>query len=1107
MKPLPKMWDPPMNEATRNQIIAADPAANTWLVANAGSGKTRVLTDRVARLLLGGAEPLSILCLTYTKAAAAEMQNRLFKTLGGWAMAPDEVLRRNLSELGEESDLSPARLAMARQLFAKAIETPGGIRIQTIHSFCAALLRRFPLEAGVSPGFTEIDDRSALLLREEILEDMALGPDAFALENLLALGGDLGRLLPEIISSRAAFIAAPQGDGLRNALAVPAGLDETTLLAQVFLGGEDALIAELAPILSAGGVTDSKAGRKLAGILPLQPSMANLAVLEDLLIWKPETKNPLAAKIGSFPTKGMRAKVDHLMPRLEALMLRVEAARSGRLLLNVLRKTEALHSFARAFLTRYHAAKERRGWLDFDDLIALATGLLTDPSLSAWVLYRLDGGISHVLVDEAQDTSPEQWTLIQLLTAEFTAGLGSHETPRTLFVVGDKKQSIYSFQGADVTAFDAMRDRFKAEFDQVGAVLNERPLIHSFRSSPAILRLVDLCFPLERQGAMGGAVEHAAFHADLPGRVEFWPPVPAPEAGEPGLWYKPEDQTGSEGEETLLARQIASEIRAMIDRGEQITDKGEVRPVHEGDFLILVRRRKELFQEVIRACKMQGLQIAGADRLVLSNELAVKDILALLRFLDTQDDDLSLAAALRSPLLGVTEDQLFRLAHGRKGFLWEQLRHFDELEAPRKILEDLRNSAEYLRPFELIDRLLTRHDGRRKLLGRLGEEAADGIDELLSQALSYEQVDVPGLTGFLVWMDSGKVEAKRQAESEGHRIRVMTVHGAKGLEAPIVILPDTADRRPPNEPPVAVPENGPPLWLSAKDEATALELEAIEARKAVREAESLRLLYVAVTRARSWLIVAAAGTVGEGSWYGMLLAAAHSLPLEPYLGGRLRHEMGLWQPPLIKDFKEEALPELPDWALQPAAVAPPAPLEYAPSKLGGAKTLPGEAVGDPDAMKNGVLLHEFLERFPQLGEGDRAALAVVSPELAEVALGVISDPNLAQIFAPDTLAEVGFALPWAGGVLAGSIDRMVVGPDRVLVVDYKSNQVVPASADQVPEGYLRQLGAYAHAAEALYPEHRVETAILWTETKRLMPIDPDIVRSALARAAKGSSSP
>jgi ATP-dependent helicase/nuclease subunit A len=1094
-----------MTGAADLQIAAANPQENTWLTANAGSGKTRVLTDRVARLLLGGADPMGILCLTYTKAAAAEMQNRLFQTLGRWAMAPDDVLRDSLETLGE-TGLTDDHLREARRLFAKAIETPGGIRIQTIHSFCAALLRRFPLEAGVGPGFAEIDDRSARLLQQEILEEMALGPDAGALDGFLAWSsGEIGKQLGSIIGARADFAAAPRGDDLRRALGVPDGLDEDAVLARVFLGGEDALIQALVTALATGGLNDKRMLQRLLAILPLQPDMATLAALENEFLTGASAKVPFSAKVGAVPSKAARPALGTLADQIDKLMLRVEAARADRLALALARKTEALHRFARAFLRRYQAAKDRRGWVDFDDLVVLATGLLSDPSLSAWVLFRLDGGIQHVLVDEAQDTSPAQWRLIQLLTAEFTAGIGRHDKPRTLFVVGDKKQSIYSFQGADVTAFDAVRDRFGQAFHDAGSTLHLRPLLHSFRSSPAILRLVDLTFRGDLAGAMGGAPLHEAQFADLPGRVDFWHPVDKPEKAERGDWFHPEDRTGAESEKTALARRVAESIRDMIKQGVQIRDRDTWRPVHEGDVLILVRGRQDgLFDALIRACKTAGLQIAGADRLKLTEELAVRDILALLAFLNTQDDSLSLATALRSPLFGLTEAELFRLAHGRDGVLWERLRRDDGLAGVRAVLDDLRSQSDFLRPYELIDRILTRHDGRRLLLGRLGAEAEDGIDELLSQALAYEQIEVPSLTGFLVWLTSGEVEAKRQAEAEGHRIRVMTVHGAKGLEAPVVILPDTADRRPKDEGSILVPEGAPPIWALGSAEATALQQRARQDGAARQEAESLRLLYVAVTRARCWLIVAAAGKVSDRSWYGLLRAAAADLPMQPLDGGRERHEFGHWLLPAPRVAADQAPVALPDWALRPAP-APQAPAPpLLPSDLGGDKTLAGDTPGDPDAQDRGTLLHRLLERLPDLPPPAREAAALAlgaDPDSWATVRRILDDPALAWIFAPGSLAEAGFALPFRGRTLLGSIDRLVVGEAEVAVIDYKSNAVVPDHPEQVPEGYLRQLGAYAAAAAELFPGRRVSAHVLWTATAQLMPLDPEIVSAALDRAA------
>ena len=1090
--------------AAEYQIAAADPVSNTWLTANAGSGKTKVLTDRVARLLLGGADPMGILCLTYTKAAAAEMQNRLFKTLGGWAMSPDGDLRRALTELGEGGDLSESRLRRARQLFAKAIETPGGIRIQTIHSFCAALLRRFPLEAQVSPGFTEIDDRSALLLRDVILEDMALGPQAGLLRQVLAEGaGEMAPLLERIIGLRGAFALAPSEEDLPGALGVPTGLNEDGLLARVFDGAEADLLDSLAAVLVGGGANDLKTLAKLREVLPLHASLGTLSRLEEIFLTKSGSA-PYSPKINAVPTLGALPKQHPMREPLNALMERVADARPDRLLLALLGRTRVLHRFAHAFLKRYERQKSARGWLDFDDLIEKATALLTDPGLSAWVLYRLDGGIVHVLVDEAQDTSPAQWRLIELLTAEFTAGIGRHDSPRTLFVVGDKKQSIYSFQGADVSAFDATHAQFQKAFTEAGFALDERPLVHSFRSSRAILRLVDHVFIGDRQVAMGGLLEHEAFHEALPGRVDFWPPVDKPEGGDKALWYQPEDRSGADSARTLLARQVAAEIRAMIDAGVRIMDKGELRAVHEGDFLILVRGRKDgLFEALIRSCKLERLQIAGADRLKLIEELAVQDVLAVLSFVNTPEDDLSLAAALRSPLCGLTEGQLFALAHGRKGYLWEQVRTAEEFPKVLEMLGDLLKQSEYLRPHELIDRILTRHHGRALLLGRLGAEAAEGLDELLSQAMAYEQVDVPSLTGFLVWMASGDVEAKRQAESAGRRIRVMTVHGAKGLEAPIVILPDTADRRPRPQDRVLLADSGVPIWGANKDESAPLQEAASGVVTERAEAESLRLLYVAATRARCWLIVAAAGKTSAGSWYEMMRTAAEQLVVLPLEDGRMRHEYGVWEAPLRDEEVTVAPLALPGWATRPPGAEVPAVRVVSPSDLGGAKTVPGEGAGDATAMLRGTQLHQMLERFAGLDAAGRAVLAValgVEDALRVEAEALMGDPDLGWLFAPGTLAEVGFTAPWNGMVLAGSIDRLVIGDGVVTVVDYKSNAVVPTGPSEVPEGYLRQLGAYAHAMSLVYPGWRVEAAILWTATGQLMRLDRDIVRNALDRA-------
>jgi ATP-dependent helicase/nuclease subunit A len=515
-----------------------------------------------------------------------------------------------------------------------------------------------------------------------------------------------------------------------------------------------------------------------------------------------------------------------------------------------------------------------------------------------------------------------------------------------------------------------------------------------------------------------------------------------------------------------------------------------------------------VFPEIIRACKALGLPIAGADRLKLGGELAVRDLSALLAFLDTPEDDLSLAAVLRSPLCGWSEADLYRLAQPRKGYLWEALREDAGHPDSRAFLDDMRGQADFLRPYDLIERVLSRHDGRRKLLGRLGPEAEDGIDELLNQALAYEAAEVPSLTGFLTWMKTDDIEVKRQLDADGNRIRVMTVHGAKGLESEIVILPDTCDPSNRNQDQMLRLSGGQPVWKAGKEESPALIAAELAVRADREAAERLRLLYVAMTRAKSWLVVAGAGKLTQAdAWHNLVSGGVAARDGVTRLeGGALRHSFGIWPPPLRQETPGATATELPGWATAAAPLVARPLQVVSPSDLGGAKALPGEPnFPVAEAKARGTVLHLLLERLPmhppEAWESLAAALA--GPDRAAEALAearrVLSNPDLAPLFAPDTLAEVAVTAPWGDRTLAGMIDRLIIRPDRILIIDYKSNANIPERPESIPEGILRQLGAYAHVLAQVYPDRRIETAVLWTKAPRLMVIDPEIVRQAFLR--------
>ena len=1119
------------DEATQRQIEASNPQNSTWLSANAGSGKTRVLTDRVARLLLKGTDPQNVLCLTYTKAAASEMQNRLFQRLGAWAMMDDSQLRAELRDLGELGSIDTHLLRQARVLFAGAIETPGGLKIQTIHSFCAGLLRRFPLEAGISPQFTEMEDRAAELLRAEVVDAMVLGADADVVHGLAQhfSGEGLSKITAEIASHGARFLGQMDEAALAAALGLQPDASRDDAIDIAFDGSEASIVSDLAAVFSGQSKTYVNFAADLAGLNLTSPQWDDLTVLFSKFLYAKDK----TSKSINFPPSNHSKAVEAMAPIAEDVHAWMDRTATAFQHLNAcaaLEKTRALYAFASKFVPQMEDAKLRRGMLSFDDQIRKARALLTDPVVAQWVLFRLDGGIDHILVDEAQDTSPDQWAVIRNLAQEFSTGEGARpDRKRTIFVVGDKKQSIYSFQGADPEGFDRMRAHFKAELARVDAELHDLSLEHSFRSSSAILNLVDHTFVGERAEGLESEVSHLAFKENMPGRVDLWPAIEPENNGDPDQpWFKPVDAKGARHHTVRLAEQIANEIHRMI-KSETIpsevgrTDSYERRPITAGDFLILVQRRSDLFGEIITACKAKGLDVAGADRLKLAAELAVKDITALLQFVALPEDDLSLAAALRSPLFGLSEQQLFTLAHGRpKGrYLWQNLRDSPAMSDVYAVLDDLLSNADFLRPYDLVGRILTRHNGRKLLLARLGPEAEDGIDALLTQALAYERAAVPSLTGFLNWLDTEDVQVKRQMDSAGDRIRVMTVHGAKGLESPIVILPDTAKNTKANEIRSEIFRADPNvLWKVRKEDMPPPMTQIHDAMVAAQSRERRRLLYVAMTRAEKWLIVCAAGDTGDldDSWYstvadGMAHAGAVTHPLPGGDGLRLGHLDWEGLPIVTSKPVTMASPAPPDFGTVPA---PNHDLgTFSPSSLGGAKVMPEDPSSfDLDvAMLRGTLIHMLLEHLPLYPVADRPSIGralmlsqpnPIDPAEAETlitqACALIIAPHLARVFADTALSEVDITADITaldGRRMHGTIDRLIITDDSVLIVDFKSNRLVPDHPDKTPLGLVRQLAVYRDAVAQIYPDHRISAAILWTATAELMTLSDALLDTSL----------
>ncbi|HEX3672637.1 MAG TPA: double-strand break repair helicase AddA [Rhizomicrobium sp.] len=1113
-----------------NALAASDPRRSAWVSANAGAGKTYTLANRVTRLLLDRAPPERILCLTYTKAAAAEMQGRLFDQLGEWSMLDDDKLSQRIENIGAEKPDAEG-LREARRLFAKALETPGGLKIQTIHSFCQYLLARVPLEADVPPGFRVLDDQTARELmgeaRAHVLDRAGRGETALAdaaahlvtqtsearLHATLdaALGGDrrkLERFLATLPDEDGAVASA-----IRRAHGADPGQTTDSIATAFCAAVPDAECDRIVAWLLGGKADDIKRGEIICRArVENSFTLYRNAFLTD----KGERRKKLATKALSEARPELAEGLEDMASQFIDAEQRWRAAHAASL-------AEAAVTLAAAARGEYAALKRARSVLDYDDLIAQTLTLLDRREAAAWVLYKLDGGIDHVLIDEAQDTSPEQWAIVRRLTEEFFAGQGSRGAQlRTVFAVGDEKQSIFSFQGADPLEFEANRRHFAKEATEGTHAFVDVRLSTSRRSAPEILSFVDRVFedPTAREGVTsdGSIIAHDAHRKDAKGRVEFWPALLPARTPEPDPW-RPVDVESESSPVARLADRIASQIKSWTDGKTRLP--GHDKPIRPGDIMILMPRREPFASEIIRRLKERGVPVAGADRIRLNDQIAVMDLAALGRFVLLPEDDLNLAALLRSPLIDVSEEELFALAYGRSGSLWRALERNDT--APfvfaRAFLVECRRRADFAPPYEFYAQALAGDKMRKRLLARLGPEADDAIAEFLSLALSYEALNAPSLEGFLNWLARGDAEIKRDMERGRDEVRVMTVHGAKGLEADIVILPDTTalPLGPGRHGDLLYTEHGPVFPVAGE-----LAPEAVRKAKDAARQEMLkehrRLLYVALTRARDRLYVCGfenKNGVREGSWYELAQRAAQSLGIALVRGGETVRVVGDADTETVAERTPAriATHTLPAWALNRPAPEHERPRLIRPSQAAGLEEPAGNSpVRNNARFQRGLLVHAMLAHLPEIEPARRREMALAylaargaedAATLVDETLAVLNDPAFAAVFAPGSRAEVAIVadLPeiGEGARINGRIDRLAVTDDEVLAIDFKTNRPPPARPEDVSTVYLAQMALYRAALSKIFPGRRIATALVWTEGPRLMRLPEPLLEAEIGR--------
>jgi ATP-dependent helicase/nuclease subunit A len=1118
----------PMSEmiarASANQAKASDPAASVFVSANAGTGKTKLLTDRVLRLLLSGAPADGILCVTYTRAAAAEMRNRIFKRLADWTIIPAKALRDDLENMGFVTPSQNMRLR-ARSLFAKILDNDDGPRVETVHSFCQSILRRFPIEAGVAPHVQLADDDEQSRLKAMARANMLYHPSPELAASVLLIAeavseGRANEIVNDFIN-RAEGLESPDclariESHFRDDLGVVSATNERdVLMARLDLIQDEKLRSVSAALQASNSKTQIDRGAKIDVWLAQTGNgrIAKLSFLVDALFSAGKARKILS-----------NADLREIVPQIDAIQKQVieivKPLLSGQAAQICRDRTIALYRFGMAFNQEYNRLKTQRGLLDYNDLIIRTNNLLATSEAAQWVAWKLDNGIQHLLIDEAQDTSPAQWTLLRRLVDEFFDGeearpyIASEATslPRTMFAVGDFKQSIYSFQGADPLVMSQNRSELSNRARAIQADFRDVPLSVSFRSASPILDLVNQTIP--NLGGIDDFTIHEMARSGAGGFVELWPVVKG---------------NHDFGAEIIAANQLARRVKSWI--GNRRLPSGNL--VGAGDILILLRKRGRFFELLLSALQIANVQVAGADRMQLAEQIEIQDLLALGDVVHLPDDDLQLAAVLKSPLFGMSEGQLYELAYdrGKASLMSRLMAHRGADGDLGKMADQLarwQSRAEYDSVFGFFSFVLV-DGGRQKFRNRLGRAVDESLDHFLNLAQNFALGGGVSLLEFLTIIRSSGGEVKRDMDASGtDEIRIMTIHGAKGLEAPIVILPDMLASRGKSEPILPAADGSVYYWLPPSDMARPAFIEqAKQAAAKLRTEESNRLLYVAMTRARDGLVIGGWEKPNgvrrlDGSDYDLLSKAikTNKTAMKNSDGTVL---ITAKQTAKI-DNKHDKEPKLPpkktvddsaDWLLCPVTIddkssgpiRPSQPgLDYHPQSFA-ASAVKQSVQSRHIALSYGKLAHRLLEQLPATDASLRRDWAVrvsgqsrdvpedMAESLIDKLLALIDLPAFAPLFGKDALVEVPINGRLNGIGIAGQIDRLFIDDERIILADFKTGQ---PRENVIPLGYLHQMALYDGLLQKIYPGREIDCWLVWVDTLEHQPIGRDARKKALA---------
>ena len=1118
-----------MSEAapSLNPLAALDPQRSAAVTASAGSGKTWLLTSRILRLLLAGAPPGRILALTFTRKAAAEMRSRVsdrLRTLAGPQAA------RELASIGLSA--SAENLARARGLYEAQLFDPYPLRAMTLHAFCQDLLGRFALDAGVTPGFTLAQNEYAQYRRawRRLLVDLhqrPQSPAALALHELIGLGlGEYGleQLVFGLMARRADWWAFAEerasalddaAAGLREAQ--EQRLDTSEAIPHGGIEGE-ALAARLNMFWRwldrVDGVGRIKAAH-IEGALNAEAGARYEILLACLFRQDGER---LKFEIAKSKRKHLsESEIEHFERVHAEVAAAVEHERAVRANRACALRTAAALQLGTAALDALDAELAQQRALSFADLEWRAYRLLRGADNAEWVRYKLDQKIDHLLIDEFQDTSPTQWQLLLPLVEEMAAGDSGRE--RSLFIVGDAKQSIYGFRRANPALLGTAAAWMHGRMDAVTVPLNK-----SWRSAPAVIDFVNALFEPPELGQAIGFGRHDTHCTSDWGRIEIAPLVEPEPTAEPAL---AEEQllrdpltTPREIEEATRAllegRQVARRIKALIDSAVAVREEGGMRAIGYGDVMVLARTRTHLHW-LEQALTEEGIPYVGSSRGTLLETAEARDLVALLRFLNSPHRNLELAQTLRSPLFSADDAHLVSLAAAAgTGRTW-----FDALggiagtdavlSRAHGLLSAWLPLAAQLPAHDLLDRILTQGDAAARYEAALpGVPAARvraNLGAFIQLALEADSGRYPTLARFLDYVEDlrrsgGDAPDEAPAQSVHDQVQVLTIHASKGLESPAVFLINAGCIAQPRTPPWLIawpPDAHRPTLVVAPapaGERDAVSEDLLSQQRQQEQREELNLLYVAVTRARQFLHISGfkpARSDRRASWHEHAVAAMPRLqggggaPLAGMVEDTLHHGSGL---AAIGESPEKSAVV----AIEPEQLRKPLRRLQAPGQAAAPSRIDHGETIDAVAARRGDGIHRLLQLLceePALSAStlharlqSHLAGAVTDAEFEQwqaVAQGVIDAPALAAFFQPSRYSQAWNEVPVPHEGTEAFVDRLVDDGRVLWVLDYKTSKN-PQPA-QLAERYRSQLVAYMESVRSIWPDREVRGGLVLTETR------------------------